>query len=451
MKAFLILVAALYVSFTLPEGTGYPSLIKTVKVDKNKITIEPSASFSDPFLQEKTLTYEYDEDTDLSSLDVSIITIPFITNAAAAIWVSGKKFSVETMDKDLYISLQRIREALRLFYPQLAWDGEIIPDKLIENRVPETRKREGIGLLFSGGVDSTGSSFGNIDKKQLLITNYGIDRNFLDQKTWSLIKKQTNKFAEVYGHEAAFIKFNYRSIFKESAIKKYSNQADCSWFHHVAHGLYHLSTPAPLLFLKGYSTLYIGSSFTGDWPYPWGSHPLIDNNLSYCGIRVFHDQNDITRPEKIAVIANATEQKSLPNPSLRVCWNDKNASNCLKCEKCLRTIHATLSEGLDPHDFGLPISSLNMLKKQTKDLLARKVFHLSILWEWRNAQKACQKNLQNQAFRDSHSKELIDYLEWFSVLKLESFLDKHEKHRPDARKKGYYSQLWNKGIDLKKI
>lgn len=453
MKGFLRLITALalyctLLSYPLLSAGNYPALIKNIQVSHNIITIEPTKAFAEPFLREKTLTYEYDADIDLSSLDISIVTIPFLTNAAPAIWVTGKTFTVESMDKDLYESLHRIREALKLFYPQLAWNGDIVPQKIIENRQPESTKKEGIGLLFSGGVDSTGSALGNINIKQLLITNYGIDRNFVDDATWNSIKQQTNTFASTYGQSTAFIRFNYRRAFKEKAILKYCGKADISWFHHVAHGLYHLSTPAPLLFLKGYSVLYIGSSFTGDWPFPWGSHPLIDNNLCYAGIRINHDQTDLTRSDKIGIIARVTQERNLPTPPLRVCWNDKNAGNCQRCEKCLRTIHAVLSQGLDPAHFNLPIS-LAALKKRTEELFARTPFHLSVHWEWHNAQKASTRNLMSIRFRNMHSKELIAYLEWFSSLDLRTYLDLHEKHRPDERKRAYFSTLWEKGIQLR--
>ncbi len=446
MKVFALITAAFLLPFSMLLGAHSP-LIDSVKVLKNKITVVPGQEFKASFFKEPTLTFEYERDVDLSSLDPSIITIPFITMAAPAVWISGKTWAVESIDKDLYYSLKRIKEVFKLFYPTISWEGDIIAHRVIENKQQKYLKKDEMALMFSGGVDSTSSSLGRFYRKQLLITNHGIDKKFVNEKTWQNVKAQCEEFARTYGHTNAFIKFNFRSAFNEAAISKYFEDTGWAWFQHIAHGFYLMSPSAPLLFLKGYDKLYVASSATVDWPYPYGSHPLIDNNLKFCGISVCHDQDALNRCEKVNLIEYITQKNALPKPKLRVCWFDEKGTNCLKCEKCLRTIQSMVSQGLQPKDYGLPIS-FNTLKKRTQECLARKYFDHSVLAEWQNAKIASKKNLQNKSFHEALSKEFISYLQWFASLNLLEFCDKKRIYLEEEQRKPFFIGLWQQGSTL---
>lgn len=69
---------------------------------------------------------------------------------------------------------------------------------------------------------------------------------------------------------------------------------------------------------------------------PWGSSPLTDHLLSSDSLRVVHDGADFSRSEKVKALAGW----SAGCEELRVCFITDRAggANCMRCEKCLRTI-----------------------------------------------------------------------------------------------------------------
>ena len=84
---------------------SYPDLIESFEIiNKNKIAVKANESFSQLFLKEDFFA-EYDESIDLTVLDESIVTIPFVLNIIPVIWLCNKTYSIDVMDKDLYHSL----------------------------------------------------------------------------------------------------------------------------------------------------------------------------------------------------------------------------------------------------------------------------------------------------------------------------------------------------------
>jgi hypothetical protein len=71
---------------------------------------------------------------------------------------------------------------------------------------------------------------------------------------------------------------------------------------------------------------------------PWGTHPLIDPNLSCCELRVRHECVALSRLQKTKLIADWTPALE----HLRVCNQYKRYTstslNCGRCEKCIRTM-----------------------------------------------------------------------------------------------------------------
>jgi hypothetical protein len=69
---------------------------------------------------------------------------------------------------------------------------------------------------------------------------------------------------------------------------------------------------------------------------PWGTSPLTDHLLSSDSLRVVHDGADFSRSEKV----KALSQWPGGCEALRVCFftDAAGGANCLRCEKCLRTI-----------------------------------------------------------------------------------------------------------------
>jgi hypothetical protein len=77
----------------------------------------------------------------------------------------------------------------------------------------------------------------------------------------------------------------------------------------------------------------------------WGVHPLSDPLLSSDSLRIVHDGAGYTRMQKIEQISEWPAAMR----DLRVCWAGRKWDrNCCKCSKCVRTVLAFRSVGLDP-------------------------------------------------------------------------------------------------------
>jgi len=329
MKRYpLLLFISYFVAFV--SVNAYPDLIESLTiVNKNKIIVKANEQFSKQFVKEDFFA-EYDETIDLTKLDESIVTIPFILNIVPVVWFCNKKYSLEVMDEDLYYSLQKIREIFRLFYPQHTWAGELVPKKLVSNIPPSSSQQDEpiLAILFTGGLDSVNASLSHIDTKQLLITAWGADVKVKAEQEWQRVFDQVKQFAHTYGPAHTFIKSNFREFVKTRYLyTKFSR-----WWVRVSHGLSFTGLVAPLLVQKNIPTLLISSTFTVKHPDPHGVHPAIDNNISFAGKKVYHADGDKDRVQKIQNINALCTRKKLTLPCLRVCWADPLGGNCLTCE-----------------------------------------------------------------------------------------------------------------------
>lgn len=124
------------VAIKTTAGAEHPAqpiaLIKEVKVQGNRIDISIEDAFKAVYLKTDFFA-EYDPEVDLSSLDYSIVTLPFILNVLPIVWISGKHYTIDVMDETLYHALEKIREVFRRLYPHTAWDGILQPTSLVNN------------------------------------------------------------------------------------------------------------------------------------------------------------------------------------------------------------------------------------------------------------------------------------------------------------------------------
>jgi hypothetical protein len=96
---------------------------------------------------------------------------------------------------------------------------------------------------------------------------------------------------------------------------------------------------APLAAASSYvSDALIASAGKGGIPDPHGSHPMLDPLYSTGAVRMHHAQPQLTRLDKIALIADWEPAFD----TLRVCFgqkiSDPEMPNCGICEKCVRTM-----------------------------------------------------------------------------------------------------------------
>ena len=377
------------------RGTGENNLIRTIRVEKNRLSIEVHREFRKKYLKDNFFA-EYERDINLERFDYSILSMPLILNVISIVWISGDVYYVDEMDSELYESLARIKEVFRIMYPKTSWNGELRARKLVaHNFVPSHDTKERTALLFSGGIDSTSSVFGHLDKKQLLITAWGHwDLPLYEHALWNARKGKTIEFARQFGNQTAFIKSNYSSFLQWEYLNTITPEIP-KWRLGAVEGLGWAGLTAPILLTKGYPVLRIASSHTWLYPYPSAASPYVDNNIFFCGLHVVHDQYELTRVAKIEYIARIIREKNLKKPFLKICsYEKKNDKNCLLCRKCLSTIMGFFAIGEDPRKYGMPIS-LSLAWERTRKLLEDEELNCYTILYFKGVQQRIQQRMQS--------------------------------------------------------
>ena len=370
MKKYLLLLSVICTVTFMPLS-AHPDLIKSFEIiNKNKIIVKADRGFSKQFIKEDFFA-EYDTSIDLTKLDESIVTIPFILTIIPIVWVSNKTYSINVMDKDLYYSLQEVKKVFRIFYPEQKWAGKLIPRQLVTNTISSSNKpdQSTLGLLFSGGLDSVDSSMSHSDTKQLLITVWGQDIPLHKTDMWSCVHRKCEQFARDHGHEHTFVKSNFKRFIEEKGKTQkrlaHKLQIPYLWRMFTSQALSYTGLTAPILAVNNIQRLLIASSHYFKDPSPYGTHPALDNNIRFAGIAVSHDGADKERVQKVMNINAVCQEKNLPLPQLRVCWNkDPLGGNCLWCgPKCLMTVFNIMAAGQLPQEYGFNISVSEAIKR----------------------------------------------------------------------------------------
>ncbi len=361
----LLMAVPLAVSMARPvwAQAAPEKLIEQATIKKNRINITINRAFKKAYLTDDFFV-EYDKDIDLTKLDYSIVTLPFIMNVISLVWISGKEYTIKSMDKEIYESLERIKKLFHVLYPHTKWNGRLIPKKLVRNAmVHRTAATRGMtALLFSGGVDSIAASYALRDKKQLLITAWGQSGLPLeDKRLWRTIKNRMITFAEEYGHENTFIKSNYYSFLDLSKLSKLSPEI-VTWRIDTIEDIGWAGLTAPILLTRGIPTLHIASSEIWKQAYATAANPYIDGNITFAGIRIKHDQYDMNRCDKIDSLIQLSNRHLISRPKLIVCQKRGLIINCGSCEKCCITTLALLVLGADIRDYGFSITPNKALK-----------------------------------------------------------------------------------------
>ncbi len=368
----------------LTERAEPIKLIDEVIVNKNRIDVRINSAFKKAYLKEDFFV-EYDEDINCEKLDYSIITLPFIMNVMSLIWVSGKEYTIPTMDKEIYASLEKIKQLFEIFYPKTPWKGKLIPEKLVSNSLNRSQQPM-IALLFSGGVDSTAASLIHRDKKQLLITAWGQSCLPLqDRKMWETIKKQVISFAHEYGHENAFIKSNYYSFLNLKTLTNLSPEI-VTWRIDTIEDIGWIGLTAPILFAKGISTLHIASTENWNSKYANAANPYIDGLITYASIHTKHNQFDVTRFDKIALINDLANRHLVKRPILPVCQKPGGIVNCGSCEKCCITLLCLYTLAANPREYGFKTTYAEV-KKNTLYLCDNNTLSITTIEQLKDLQK----------------------------------------------------------------
>ena len=423
-----VLLLSSYVSLKADEAKI--DLINSVTVHKNELHISINKEFKKKYLTSDFFA-EYDDDVDLTELDYSIQIMPFIMNVVSIVWISGKDYYIESMDEELYYSLEKVKQVFKRMYKKTSWKGRLIPRNLVKNTYKHPYDSTRMALLFSGGLDSTASSLYHKDKKQLLVTVWGHwDLPLHDKKLWKIRRNQLTDFAKEYGHESSFIKSNYYSFLNRTVLDRISHEIS-SWRIFTVEGIGWAGLVAPLMLLKGYSVLRHASTVTWDFDYPAAANPFVDDNIKFSGVQLMHDLFDMNRLEKCEFIADTCKKEKLENPMLRVC-EEKIVGNCCKCQKCVRTILELIVIGEKPEAYGFDISTEKALKK-SKQFMHNHTNGYTTVWHFKHIQERMKQKLKN-------GEQIPDDLKWILAY------DLRKKITNDI--KGQHKINWHEFADL---
>ena len=401
---------------------------KYIRIDetrvKNNQTVVSKLSFSNnvkKYFQSSLFFAKYD--VNIQNINSSILNIPIVANVIPIAWAIGADIFVEELDKTFLQSLDRIRTVMEKWYPQFSFSTRIHTKNRIVNNFPKERN----ALLFSGGLDSTCSYIKLKSKLPFLIMIWGADIPIAEKEFWEKVKQKYAQFAEVENTRLHVIKSNIRPLLNEKKIIDEFGTfcTQHSWWGAVQHGFSSLGLCAPLTEAERIGNLFIASSCSPDLlksGKPWGSHPLIDNKLSWANIQVFHHDQNLGRQDKIRDLLKNYIKTHERYPALRVCYSQFRELNCGKCEKCLRTITGLVLENIDPNKCGFDIDKnfFSLLKK----FFVKERFSLianNKVGMWTDIQRHIPKTSTNNMY---NSKE---FFEWFRCF---DFSEKFARKNP---------------------
>jgi hypothetical protein len=228
-----------------------------------------------------------------------------------------------------------------------------------------------------------------------------------------MIENEYRKFAEKEGVDINFIKTNMsrfnNQVLLSSEFGKYT--ATHSWWQGVQHGVALLGLCAPLTIVKRIGTLLIASSVTKEYRYQIGSHPLIDNKVSWASVKVVHDSFDVSRQEKIRLIKTFIENRKSP-PLLKVCFAQHDTFNCSKCEKCLRTIAGLTLENIDSNMCGFSVDGEFFGSLKQKCVKGGFFFDEAEALMWKDIQSHIPAKIEHNLL---NSKEFMKWFKNFSI------------------------------------
>lgn len=316
---------------------------------KLKISYQISTKLEKYFSELRAFEAEYSEN--ISDVPPGVLVIPFVCNVLPIVWLTDAILELPVLDREFYEAIPNVQEGYRNMSPMLSFKGDVKVRNLVNNSYKTTEK---VAALFSGGVDAFATLVAHAEEKPQLITLWGADVKLTDNEGWERVRQHALETARQYSLPAPlFVRTNFRSIIKEGPLSALVAASGDGWWHGYQHGIGILGHAAPAAYLHQWKTIYIASSFTPDNKAICASDPTIDNKLHLISTRVWHDQYEFHRQQKVGhIVAHCRTIGT--SPMLRVCWLTTGGTNCCGCEKCQRTIFALLAEGENPSDYGFP-------------------------------------------------------------------------------------------------
>lgn len=390
--------------------------IEKIEITRNKVVVHFSCNGDiKNYLNGEMFITEYN--CEIDKVPESILIIPFLSTICPLSWITNATVYCDSVDEEYFHCLNVIRSSYESIYPHYSWKGTLIPKQLVnqgESRDIEPRS----ALFFSGGIDSIASYVQLRNKKPTLITVWGADIPFENDKGWEQVFKEVEHFATTVGSQLALIKSNFRDIINYLRLREHILRDDEHWWPNFQHGIGTIGLAAPLTYELQINNLYFAAGLNPQHKAPSASLPEIDNNIKWGDKEFFVCHHSyILRSEKVFIIRDYINSGN-ENLKIRVCYRSEDGKNCSKCPKCLMTIMYLLLAGLDPgrHGFkGRDEDTLEYIRSRIENGMLNVAFHRYI-------------DIQNQIRND---KNVIpefsrDFFDWFEKADLNKIKKKYD-------------------------
>lgn len=401
------------------------NLIESMVITEHRLDVFVNKHFKKKYLNDDFFV-EYQDDIDLTKLDRSLLILPFIMNVFSTICISGDTYYIDTIDADTYRSLQNLNNLYKVLFPRTTWNGKLIAKNVVINR-PENKKieqnKDHIAIMFSGGLDSVHTSLMHEAGKQLLITAWGQpDLKWYQLERWQRAKQLFQSFASQRNQTHTFFRSNHHTFLNYTVLDNLTPEIKRWWMYAIL-GPCWAGLAAPIVVTHGYSILFVSSAVTWDYPYLYGTCPVVDDAICFAGIKLRHYGFDKTRTQKCDDIQKQCKVNDISLPILRICPGF-DYTNCCLCEKCMRTMAEILVSGGDLVSFGFNIDRTYAVARIKKnfvyDLILKGKKNYTSVWFCQQI----QKNLESRF--SSHKEELSD-LKWLLDINFEPIAKQKSK------------------------
>ena len=363
--------------------------IRSVSINNNVVNYDYSIpkALSNCFSKDLDFFYQYPENFDLRTVPKSILYIPLVVNVLPLAWIMHVDIEVPVLDKAFAECIENIKNGFKRVYPNIDFYANLKVGEITENTCMQSDK---VTCMFTGGVDAWATLLRILDKKPVLINIFGADIKLEDTVNLGEADKEISNIANFLGLQYYHITSSIRQFISESGIRSTTGDVlKDTWWHGAQHSIGMLSLLAPFAYLNNINTCYIASSFTkkAEGKVNCVSYPFIDDMLKFGSTSCKQDAYELTRQEKISLIAESFE-KNKKYFQIKACFSPINGANCCKCEKCMRTIMAIKAVNGNPADYGFNVS--NETYCEIKGYLDSHILYHTE--HWNNIKKAFQKN-----------------------------------------------------------
>ena len=295
-------------------------LISDVKVESLASDSVLSAKVSRPDIETR-IVYRF---RDLSPEVLSTRGDTFLANALVPAMRAGEDLQIgAAVSPVLQSQVDQIQALLTAWAPQLSRVN------VEASSVRSQTHGSGVGLFFTGGVDSYYSLLKNIENHPEgphaithLIFALGIERPEGYERTpRDRIPPMIQEIAHKTGKQPIIVECSLRG-----------NLPHVSWMLHHGSALISIALALqPLL-----KRCVIASSWYQQDLVGWGSHPELDPLWSTETTEIVHDGIDATRAQKVST---QVAHSDLALRTLRVCFEpEQQPLNCGRCGKCIQTM-----------------------------------------------------------------------------------------------------------------